>query len=85
MEPSCEELPSMERLRWACRRGLLELDLLFEAFLVKRYSDLPDRDKAEFIRLLEYPDQTLQAWLLGKEPPEDEGLKPIIQSIRDCM
>ena len=56
MDAAPEPLPSMERLRWRCRRGLLELDLLFEAFLEKRYSELPDSDKQAFVRLLEYQD-----------------------------
>lgn len=75
----------MERLRWRCRRGLLELDLLFEAYLEKGYAASSDQEKAEFVRLLEYQDQSLQEWLLGKEPPEDDSLNAIIQRIRDSI
>lgn len=85
MDAPSEPLPNMERLRWRCRRGLLELDLLFEAFLTKRYSGLPDSDKADFIRLLEYQDQTLQEWLLGKTQPDDKTLVRLISLVRESV
>ena len=73
----------MKCLRWRCRRGLLELDLLFEAYLDNGYADASVEERDAFLRLLDYPDQTLQGWLLGMQPPEDEGLIPIIQRIHD--
>ena len=70
----------MRRLRWQCRRGLLELDLLFMRFLVKRYSALNTEEQGAFQRLLEQPDQTLLTWFQGQqEPPSD--LKCIIVKI----
>ncbi len=77
--------PGLERLRWQCRRGLLELDLLFEAFLDKRYSSLSDADKETFNQFLEQQDQTLQEWLLGKTAPEDEAMARMVKLIRDAI
>ncbi len=77
--------PGLERLRWQCRRGLLELDLLFEAFLDKSYSSLSDADKEAFNQLLEQQDQTLQEWLLGKTTPEDEAMVRMVRLIRDAV
>ncbi len=77
--------PGLERLRWQCRRGLLELDLLFEAFLDKRYSSLSDADKEAFNQLLEHQDQTLQEWLLGKTSPENEAMLRMVRLIRDAV
>lgn len=85
MSDAIENNTDMKRLRWRCRRGLLELDLLFEAYLDKGYSGSSDKDKADFLRLLEYPDQSLQGWLLGKTPPEDASLSPIIQRIQNSV
>mgnify|MGYP003396454605 FL=1 len=68
---------TLRRLRWQCRRGLLELDLMFVRFLEQRYSALSVAEQSDFQRLLEQPDQTLLAWLQGQqEPPSD--LKMII-------
>jgi antitoxin CptB len=71
---------TLRRLRWQCRRGLLELDLLFVRFLEQHYSALNATELDVFQRLLEQPDQTLLAWLQGQqEPPSD--LKMIIDKV----
>jgi antitoxin CptB len=85
MTDPAEKSTGMKRLRWRCRRGLLELDLLFEAYLDKGYADSTEEEKNDFLRLLEYPDQSLQEWLLGKVQPEDESLNGIIQRIQDSV
>jgi antitoxin CptB len=70
----------VRRLRWQCRRGLLELDLLLARFLELHYSALNETEQYAFRRLLEQPDQTLLAWLQGQqEPPPD--LKIIIGKV----
>ncbi len=71
---------TLRRLRWQCRRGLLELDLLFTRFLDEHYSALSATEQGAFQLLLEQPDQTLLAWLQGRqEPPSD--LKSIIVKV----
>ena len=75
----------MERLRWQCRRGLLELDLLFEAFLEKGYGVLSEADQVLFNQLLEYPDQLLHEWLMGKKPTDDEELGRLVEIIRKVV
>jgi len=71
---------TLRRLRWQCRRGLLELDLLFVRFLEQHYSALDETEQGAFQRLLEQPDQTLLGWLQGQqEPPAD--LKTIIDKV----
>jgi antitoxin CptB len=71
---------TMRRLRWQCRRGLLELDLQFTRFLEQHYSTLNAVEQGAFQRLLEQPDQTLFAWLQGQqEPPPD--LKIIVWKV----
>lgn len=60
------------RLRWQCRRGLLELDLLFGRFLDRRYPDLAVAEQTAFRQLLDYPDAELLEWLAGRgEPPSE--------------
>lgn len=79
-----ETATHMRRLRWQCRRGLLELDLLFEAFLDQGYAALPGDDRERFNELLEYPDQLLQEWLTGKGRPDDPAMGRLIDSIRNA-
>ncbi|MCG6976385.1 MAG: succinate dehydrogenase assembly factor 2 [Acidiferrobacterales bacterium] len=72
---------TLRRLRWRCRRGLLELDLVFQRFLEHRYATLASDDKERFQRLLELQDNTLLAYLNGDETPDDPDLTKIIKKI----
>ncbi len=70
------------RLRWACRRGMLELDLMLPIFLEKRYMVLSEQDKQLFERLLECQDAELFAWLMGHESSDDAELQTMVEMIR---
>ena len=70
----------LRRLRWQCRRGLLELDILFLRFLEQRYPALSAAQQGCFRGLLDQSDQTLLAWLHGQQEPPSE-LKLIIHNI----
>jgi len=61
----------LQRLRWQCRRGLLELDCIFEEYLDQRYLSAPEEERASFRQLINEQDPDLQAWLLhGESCPE---------------
>lgn len=68
------------RTRWRCRRGLLELDILFNRFMDEHYSTLSGAEQARFDSLLEHPDTTLLAWLQGQQLPPSH-LKSIFQKV----
>ncbi len=53
------------RLRWRCRRGMLELDLVLERFLGENYTELTAQQRMEFDVLLDLPDQELWALIRG--------------------
>ena len=69
------------RLRWACRRGMLELDVLFMPFVEDAYDDLTAENKAIFERLLVCQDPELFAWFMGHEICEDKELNAMVQII----
>ncbi|MGD2118831.1 MAG: succinate dehydrogenase assembly factor 2 [Chromatiales bacterium] len=75
------ELPTAQQLRWQCRRGMLELDLIFEEFLDQHYEQLSEPLQRDFVELLNYADQDLQQWLLGKSSPADKNMLNIIERI----
>jgi antitoxin CptB len=79
---SDEQLKDIDRLRWQCRRGMLELDVLLEAFLDQRYQDLSPRLQRHFHQLLEFPDPIIHAWCVGGKNPDDEEFQELVQSIR---
>ncbi|MES2998414.1 MAG: succinate dehydrogenase assembly factor 2 [Pseudomonadota bacterium] len=71
----------INRLRWQCRRGMLELDLLLLSFFDKDYLDLSDTNKALFEQLLSYHDQDLYQWLIQRKPVVDPLLQRLVESI----
>jgi antitoxin CptB len=75
-------LNNLTKLQWACRRGMLELDVLLGNFLNEAYPGLSDDNKKRFVRLLGYPDPELLTWLMGSEIPEDQDLAIITDLIR---
>lgn len=68
-------------MRWAARRGMLELDLVLEPFVAARYAQLDDLDRQRFQQLMLSEDQDLFAWFLRRERPEDEELAAIVSQI----
>ncbi len=70
-----------DRLRWRCRRGLLELDLILGDFLRVRYVGLSPTEQRAFEELLTLPDTNLVACLQGQENPPQE-LEEIVRKIR---
>lgn len=58
-----------DRLRWrSLRRGLLELDLLFERFLNNDFDRLSDAEQRAFARLVDEEDYVLWDRLQTAEP-----------------
>ena len=73
------------RLRWQCRRGMLELDLLLNRFLDIGFAGLDAAQRVSFNRLLAYQDQILYDWLMGHAVAADAELRGLIQRIRQAM
>ncbi|KGJ97695.1 FAD assembly factor SdhE [Thalassotalea sp. ND16A] len=69
------------RLRWACRRGMLELDVLFMPFVDEAWDGLNEQQKLDFDRLLAGDDPELFAWFMGHEECKDEALNSMVQLI----
>lgn len=72
----------LNRLRWQCRRGMRELDLLLLQFLDGGYADLDANAAHVFNRLLACPDALLLEWLLGRQLPSDKEFAALVQHIR---
>lgn len=70
------------KIRWSCRRGMLELDLLLQNFTNKHLEIMTDEQLSMFETLLEQGDPDLYAWLMGYEIPANQELLPIVAFIR---
>jgi len=71
------------RLRWACRRGMLELDLLLLPFFDNYFNQLTTQQQKDFERLLNYQDPELYGWFIGSKIPEDKALLQLVQIIKE--
>lgn len=71
-------------VKWRCRRGMRELDLLMEKFLASDFDRLGDVELASLEQLLDEPDQDIFAWLTAtREPPQD--FDAIVSRIRRSL
>ena len=82
-EVNTQPVVNKARLKWACRRGMLELDVLFIPFVDEAYDNLAEKDKRIFERLLTEEDPDLFAWFMGHKVCEDKELNAMVQFILD--
>ena len=68
----------LKRLRWKCRRGLLELDLILGRYLER---NTPDPRLAE---LLDLPDNDLLDIVMGRSDRYASHLKPLVAQLRNA-
>lgn len=74
-------LTSEARIRWQCRRGMLELDLLLLGFFDRHYLQLDSAAQSLFEQFLTNNDQDLYSWLVKKETPDDLIFVELINKI----
>ncbi len=74
------------RLRWRCRRGAKELDLLLTRYLESDYPAASGSEQSAFADLLECQDPDLLDWLMGRTanyPPQCEAVIRRLRSYSD--
>jgi antitoxin CptB len=74
----------LARLRWRCRRGLLENDIILARYLDTRGSQLGESEIAQLDLLLELPDNELWDLVAGRAQPTDPALQPLVDALRDA-
>ena len=75
-------LVHQSRLKWQCRRGIRELDVLLVTYLETVYPASNESQKAAFRQILEVPDPDLIGYLLSGENPADPELANVVDRIR---
>jgi antitoxin CptB len=71
-----------DRIRWHCRRGLLELDLLLERFVAQRLDALNAAQIEVFKELLQYEDNDLLDMVMGRAEPVDASVSGLLDLLR---
>jgi antitoxin CptB len=70
------------RLRWHCRRGMKELDVLLERYLAGRYDGAPETERVAFVALMSEEDPQIWSWIMGFEDLPAGETGHVIQQLR---
>lgn len=76
-------MSELSRLRWLCRRGTKELDIIMSRYLEHHYETASMADRDKFKLLLEMPDPDLYDLLLGRSEATDPELRQIVGLLRN--
>jgi antitoxin CptB len=79
MMDKCTLHSEYSKLKWRCRRGMKELDVLLIRYLEQSYEQAPIAEQQTFQALLELPDMELYAYLLGQKTPTDGKLRALVE------
>ena len=77
-------MTDLGRLRWRCRRGIKELDLLLTRYVDERFALAPRTEQQAFESLLEDQDPVIYAYCMGQTavPAHLESLIRLITAAR---
>lgn len=74
----------VRKLRWQSRRGMKELDVLFEAFFVQQAAPLLAGAWPELEALLSQEDDVLFDWISGRNLPADPAILILIERLKNA-
>ena len=73
------------KLRWRCRRGMKELDLLTLGYLEAYYPTASTEEQKAFAALLELQDPLLMSYMVGREIPTDVVTARVVGHMRTLL
>ena len=74
--------PPLGRLRWDCRRGMLELDIVLARFMEQNFERLTPLEVDVFKGLLAYSDPDLWGLLQSDETGVDDNVRRVLLLLR---
>jgi antitoxin CptB len=72
---------SLSKLKWRCRRGLLENDLFIERFFSRHEETITTRQADGLIALMDLPDNDLLDLMLRRTEPQGEQDRPEVHEV----
>ena len=72
----------LDKIRWQCRRGLLELDLILQKFNRQHLTSLDPEQLERFNELLALPDNDLLDVVMGRAAAREARYHNIVQLLR---
>jgi antitoxin CptB len=72
----------LDRIRWHCRRGMLELDLVLNAFVERQFDRLDAGQVDAFRALLDHSDHELLDFIMRRAEPENAAVRGVLELVR---
>ncbi len=83
MSGNAQKDAEVRRLVWRCRRGLLELDIVLQRFVVSQFTHLSHEELSTLDALLDLPDNDFWDLLVNENTSIDDlKTKKLIQKIQ---
>ena len=76
------DMTELGRVRWRCRRGLLENDLILARFLDARGGTMTADELNALNVLLDLADNDLWDLIAGRTEPQEARLRPLLAALR---
>jgi antitoxin CptB len=76
---------ALSKLRWRCRRGLLENDLLIERFFLQRAAGITVAQASGLETLMELADNDLLDLLLRRTEPAADLDRPPVREVLEML
>ncbi len=74
-------MTELAKLKWQCRRGMRELDMLLLRYLEQRYNIAPITEQQTFHHLLTLSDAKLYGYFTQYEQPSNSKILALINTI----
>ena len=78
-------MSELSRLRWLCRRGMKELDVVMTGYLENHYLQASQDDKKNFRVLLDMQDPDLFALLVGRDSSDDPNITKMVLFLKSMI
>ena len=76
------QITEHKKIRFNCRRGMLELDMLLPELFDRQYVQLSAVQQQKFIDLLALPDPVVYGLIMGHEISDDSELMALVRSLQ---
>ena len=85
MPSACIDSRALDRLRWRCRRGMLENDLILERFFSRQQDRISQAQADALLRLMDLSDNDLLDLLLRRKEPAGDLTSPDVLQVLQLL
>lgn len=75
-------MSELSKIKWRCRRGMRELDVVLNNYVEKSYVDASPEEQQAFKELLDQEDDIFYQLLLGNRDAETDGQSELLKKLR---